>query len=215
MIESFVPAVKESEVQKRIDEIDNISTSDPDFWSKRESKLLLKEQSGYKKFLESWTKLKTQADDCGVLWELYKEGEESLVTELEQNVIKLDKMASDFELRLILNDEHDQNNAIVTINSGAGGTESNDWANMLYRMYNRWAEIEGFKLEVLDMLDGEEAGLKSITFNIVGDYGYGYLKGELGVHRLVRISPFDSQSRRHTSFVSVFVLPEIDDDVEI
>jgi peptide chain release factor 2 len=215
MIDSFVSAVKETEVIKRIEEIDNISASDPDFWGKRESKLLLKEQSSYKKYLADWNKLKTQMDDCDVLWELYREGEDSLLAELEQNIATLAKMADDFELKLILNGDHDSNNAIVTIHSGAGGTESNDWASMIYRMYNRWAEIEGFKLEVLDMLEGEEAGLKSITFNIIGDYSFGYLKGESGVHRLVRISPFDSQSRRHTSFASVFVLPEIDDDVEI
>ncbi len=215
LIKSFTSAVKEDEVNKRIAEIDALSMADPNFWNKKESKLLLKEQSNYKKFIEEWAKLKSAMDDCYVFLELYKEGEESLLPELEQNVKTLSKMTGDFELKLILSGDHDVNNAIVTIHSGAGGTESNDWASMLMRMYSHYAEIEGFELEILDQLDGEEAGIKSVTFNVIGPYSYGYLKGETGIHRLVRISPFDSQNRRHTSFASVFVLPEIDDDVEI
>ncbi|MDR2868939.1 MAG: PCRF domain-containing protein, partial [Deferribacteraceae bacterium] len=215
LIESFIPAVKEDAVKARVDEIDRFSASDPAFWSKKESKVLLKEQSKYRKFLEDWKKLLAAAEDAEVLLGLFKEGEASVITDLEELLPQLSKLADDFELRLILNGEQDTNNAIVTIHSGAGGTESNDWAAMLMRMYSHWAESEGFKLQVLDYLDGEEAGLKSATFNIIGDYAYGYLKGETGIHRLVRISPFDSQSRRHTSFASVFVLPEIDDDVEI
>lgn len=215
MVDSFRPAVKEGEVKKRIEEIDSLSMSDPSFWSKKESKGLLKEQSKYKKFLDDWGKLTTLLEDCQVLWGLYKEGEEEVLEELEPTVASLAKAADDFELKLILNGDNDTNSAIVTIHPGAGGTESNDWASILMRMYTRWAEQEGFKFELLDYLDGEEAGIKSATFNVIGDYAYGYLKGETGIHRLVRISPFDSQSRRHTSFASVFVLPEIDDDVEI
>ena len=215
LINSFVSAVKESEVTKRIDEIDQLSVSDPVFWSKKESKLLLKEQSTLKKFIGEWVKLQSTLDDCYVFSELYKEGDESLLSELEQNVKNLSKIVGDFELKLILGGDHDANSAILTIHSGAGGTESNDWVSMLMRMYSRYAEIEGFTLEILDQLDGEEAGIKSVTFNIIGPYSYGYLKGEIGIHRLVRISPFDAQNRRHTSFASVFVLPEIDDDVEV
>ena len=154
-------------------------------------------------------------EDCDVLLELYKEGETSVEKDIIDTFSQYKKQTVDFELKLILSDQHDINNAIVTIHSGAGGTEADDWASMLFRMYSRWAEKNGFKLEILDQLDGDEAGIKSITFNIIGEYGFGYLKGESGVHRLVRISPFDSQNRRHTSFASVFVLPEIDDDLEI
>ncbi|MDR0454403.1 MAG: peptide chain release factor 2 [Deferribacteraceae bacterium] len=215
LINSFASAVKEGEVNKRIEEINALSVSDPNFWNKKESRSLLKEQSNYKKFIEEWGKLKSALEDCYVFLELYKEGDESLLPELEQNVKTLSKTAGDFELKLILGGDHDLNNAILTIHSGAGGTESNDWVAMIMRMYSRYAETEGFSLEILDQLEGEEAGIKSITFNVIGPYSYGYLKGETGIHRLVRISPFDSQNRRHTSFASVFVLPEIDDDLEI
>ncbi len=215
MVKSFVNAVKEDEVSKRVHEIDEMSLKDPSFWSKPESKVLLKEQSQYKKFLGDWKSLNTSLEDAQVLWELYKEGEEDVYADLEVALKQLKAKVESFELKLILNGDHDINNAIVTVHSGAGGTESNDWAEMLFRMYNRFAEIEGFSFELLDCVYGEEAGIKSVVFNIIGEYSYGYLKGETGVHRLVRISPFDSQSRRHTSFASVFVLPEIDDDFDV
>lgn len=214
-VNNFCSIVNEDDLQSKIDEIDNKSMSDPDFWSKKESKHLLKEQSALKKFLEDWKNLKLSGEDLEVLMELYESGESGVEEEIESHYKKYKEQVSSFELKLILNDSHDINNAIVTIHSGAGGTEADDWASMLYRMYSRWAEKEGFKLEVLDCIYGDEAGIKSITFNIIGDYGFGYLKGETGIHRLVRISPFDSQNRRHTSFASVFVLPEIDDDLEI
>lgn len=215
MVNSFRPVVKEDDLLKRIKEIDDASVSEPDFWAKKESKAMLKEQSIHKKFVEEWGNLLNSLEESEVLLELYKEGEESILEDLEASVITLMKEAEHFELKLILSGDHDINNAILTIHSGAGGTESNDWAAMLFRMYSHYAESEGFKLEILDQLEGEEAGIKSVTFNIIGEYSYGYLKGETGVHRLVRISPFDSQNRRHTSFASVFVLPEIDDDFEI
>ena len=214
-VKSFAPAVKEDVLQKKVDDIENMSITDKDFWSKKESKHLLKEQSAIKKFLESYRSLLQTKEDCDVLIELYKEDETSVEKDIIDIFYQYKKQTTDFELKLILSDQHDINNAIVTIHSGAGGTESDDWASMLFRMYSRWAEKNNFKLEILDQLDGDEAGIKSITFNIIGEYGFGYLKGESGVHRLVRISPFDSQNRRHTSFASVFVLPEIDDDLEI
>ena len=214
-IQSFESVVNEDAINKKIEEIETLSTTDPAFWSKKESKHLLKEQSNYKKFLESWNNLKTALEDCDVIIELIKEGESNLESDLNESYNYLLDLTKDFELKLILNDPHDINNAIVTIHSGAGGTEADDWASMIYRMYNRWTEKTGKKLEVLDMIDGDEAGIKSITFNVIGEYSFGFLKGEIGVHRLVRISPFDSQNRRHTSFASVFVLPEIDDDLEI
>lgn len=214
-IDSFKSAVKEDELIEKINSIEKLSIEDPNFWTNKDSKLILKEQASLKKFLESWQLLKSNIEDIEVLEELYNEGESDIEKELEDLYISLMDKVNSFELKLILSDKHDINNAIVTIHSGAGGTESNDWVAMLYRMYNRWAERRSYKLEVLDMLNGDEAGIKSITFNIIGDYSFGSLKGEIGVHRLVRISPFDSQNRRHTSFASVFVLPEIDDDIEI
>lgn len=214
-INSFKLAVKEDEITEKINLIEKKSLEDNDFWSKKESKQLLKEQAALKKFLESWKDLENSIEDIDVLYELYTEGETSIIDDLKEHYLLLEEKVNSFELKLILSDKHDINNAIVTIHSGAGGTESNDWVSMLYRMYNRWSERKGYKIEVLDILQGDEAGIKSITFNIIGEYSFGSLKGEIGVHRLVRISPFDSQNRRHTSFASVFVLPEIDDDIEI
>lgn len=214
-IKSFIPVVNEDLINSKILEIEKASTEDPNFWSKKESKHLLKEQSNYKKFLDSWHDLNKSLEDCEVIIELIKEGESELESDLEDSYNHLLVLVHEFELKLILNDSHDINNAIVTIHSGAGGTEADDWVSMLYRMYSKWAEKSGKKLEILDQLDGDEAGIKSITFNIIGEYSFGFLKGEIGVHRLVRISPFDSNNRRHTSFASVFVLPEIDDDLEI
>lgn len=214
-VKSFESAVKEDELKKQIEAVEKLSLEDPDFWSKKESKHMLMEQSSQKKFLESWRELKNAVDDADVLEELYREGETGAEEDLSQACSDLRSKAAAFELKLILSDQHDADNAIITIHSGAGGTESNDWAAMLFRMYSRWAERHGNRLEILDALYGEEAGIKSVTFNVIGEYVFGYLKGETGVHRLVRISPFDSQSRRHTSFASVFVLPEIDDDFEV
>jgi peptide chain release factor 2 len=134
-----------------------------------------------------------------------------IVFSIEQMVVELDK----FEMTTLLSGPDDARNAILTIHPGAGGTESQDWADMLFRMYNRWAETKGFKVALLDYLAGEEAGLKSATLEITGEFAFGYLKAESGVHRLVRISPFDANSRRHTSFVSVFVYPEVDDNIQI
>lgn len=214
-IESFIPAVQEDVLQKRVNDIEQMTLNDKDFWSRKESTHYLKEQSSIKKFLDEYHSLLQIKDDCITLVELYNEGEISIENDIIDNFNQLKKQTIDFELKLILNEQHDINNAIVTIHSGAGGTEADDWVSMLFRMYSRYAEKNNFKLEILDQLDGEEAGIKSITFNIIGEYSFGYLKGESGIHRLVRISPFDSQNRRHTSFASVFVLPEIDDDIEI
>jgi len=208
-------AIDVNKLEAQILEVDRLSVEDKEFWTDNNSKHLLKEQSQNKKVLDNLQSLNSLIDDLEVLLELYKDGEESLATELKESYDNLDNQLSSFELKLILSAENDINSAIVTIHSGAGGTESNDWASMLFRMYNRYAERTGFKLEILDQLVGEEAGIKSITFNIIGDYAFGYLKGEIGVHRLVRLSPFDSANRRHTSFASVFVIPEIADNIEI
>lgn len=214
-IESFGNVVNVDEIAERVEEIDRQSMEEPDFWNKQESKAILKEQSILKKTVSEWEGLNEAVDDIEVMAELFKEGAEEVADDITSTLQKLNDSIKDFELKLILSDKHDSNNAILTIHSGAGGTESNDWTQMLYRMYSRWVERKGFKLEVMDFVAGDEAGVKSVTFNVVGPYSYGYLKGETGVHRLVRLSPFDSNNRRHTSFSSVFVLPEIDDDFEV
>ena len=154
--------------------------------------------------------------DTMVLIELGNEAnDESVVPEVKGNVKKLSKKIDNLEVESLLSGKHDKDNAIITIHPGAGGTEAQDWAEMLYRMYSMWAEKNDYKLEELDYLEGDCAGLKSVTFSVSGENSYGYLKGESGVHRLVRISPFDSAGRRHTSFASVEVIPEISDDVEV
>ena len=155
-----------------------------------------------------------KAEDVEVLFEFLNENQvEEDEVEKELNVFS--SLIKDFELKLILNGENDMNDAIITIHPGAGGTESQDWAEMLYRMYSMWAESKGFKFNVIDFQNGDEAGLKDCTLEISGDYAYGLLQAEIGIHRLVRISPFDSNSRRHTSFASVTVSPAVNDDIDI
>ena len=146
---------------------------------------------------------------------LKMEYDEELALEIPKDIKKIDKDLEKFEIETLLSGKYDKNNAILTLHPGAGGTEAQDWAEMLYRMYTRWATKSGYKVEELDYLEGDEAGLKSVTFEVIGENAYGYLKGEMGVHRLVRISPFDSGGRRHTSFASLEVLPEITDDVDL
>ncbi len=155
-------------------------------------------------------------EDCHVLLDLAREGEEEAVEQdLEQSAGRIEKEVEELEFKRMLSGENDFNNAIVSIHAGAGGTEAQDWAEMLLRMYLRWAEKRGFKAAIVDILQGEEAGIKSTTFTVTGDYAFGYLNAEVGIHRLVRISPFDAGARRHTSFASVFVYPDIEDDVVI
>ena len=165
---------------------------------------------------DKYVKLNSELSNLIEMSELLQiEEDESLSVDLIKNTETLQKELEDFEIQILLSGSYDINNAIVTIHPGAGGTESQDWAEMLYRMYTRWASSEGYSVKELDYLDGDEAGLKSVTFLISGDYAYGYMKSEKGVHRLVRISPFDAGGRRHTSFASVEILPEITEDVEI
>ncbi len=166
--------------------------------------------------MESWQKLNTLAEDTAALIELAEEtNEEGIATEIANDLDKLATETEKLELKNMLGGVDDPKNALLTIHSGAGGTESQDWAEMLLRMYTRWCERNGFKVNLADMLEGEGAGIKSATVEVIGQFAYGYLKAENGVHRLVRISPFDANARRHTSFASVFVYPEIEDDVEI
>lgn len=175
----------------------------------------MKEVNILKKLLEEYRNINNLNDEVQILLEFIEMGDNSFEEELNKKIINLELEIQTFKIKLLLDEKYDANNAILTINSGAGGTEACDWTEMLYRMYDRWSNQNGFKIEILDSLSGEEAGIKSITLNIKGNYAYGYLKGEKGVHRLVRISPFDSNSRRHTSFAAVNVIPEIEDDFEI
>ena len=189
----------------------------PDFWDDNErAQSIISELNAIKSAVDQYQKLETQQQDLEVMLELVAEEEdEELATELAKSVEQLVEAVSQFELQLLLNQPYDKLNAILELHPGAGGTESQDWGLMLYRMYTRWAEKKGFKVELLDYQDGDEAGLKSVSLLIKGYNAYGYLKAEKGVHRLVRISPFDSAGRRHTSFASCDVVPEIDDTIEI
>lgn len=192
----------------------------PDFWNNNEnSSIILKQINNLKLKTEEYKKASNNVKDIIELIELLKlETDEQcspLQDELNISINKLEKDIEKLEINTLLSGKYDNNNAIITLHPGAGGTESCDWAQMLYRMYTRWATANGYEVKELDYLDGEEAGIKSVTALISGPYAYGYLKGEMGVHRLVRISPFDSGGRRHTSFASLEVLPEITEDVEV
>lgn len=188
-----------------------------EFWENAEAaQSLMKEKTGLQSAISSWESLSKASEDLDVLLELAsEEGGEELTLDIDAAIKKLAHDIDSAELELMLSGENDRLNAILTVHPGAGGTESQDWAEMLLRMYLRWCERRGFKTEIIDYLPGEEAGVKSVTFEVTGENAYGYLKAEAGVHRLVRISPFDSNKRRHTSFASVFVYPEVEDDVKI
>ena len=168
------------------------------------------------KLVDDWSSAQAELDDLLVLVELGEEGEdESTLVEVRELLAELTRQVERMEFARMLSGPHDPNNAIVSINAGAGGTEAQDWAEMLLRMYLRWCERKGFKTEITEYQPGEEAGAKSVTLTVEGAYAYGYLRAEKGIHRLVRISPYDANARRHTSFCSVFVFPEIADDVEV
>ncbi|MBH49668.1 MAG: peptide chain release factor 2 [Candidatus Marinimicrobia bacterium] len=185
------------------------------FWDNKDSAAAtLKKISRLEKDIKIWEGLNQKHGDIEVLFEFLEEGE-STAQEIESELNEFSGLIRDQEIKLILGNPEDIENAILTIHPGAGGTESQDWANMLYRMYNRWIEGKGFSTSILDYQAGDEAGIKELTLEIKGDFAYGQLKAEAGVHRLVRISPFDANSRRHTSFASVFVYPSIDDEIKI
>jgi peptide chain release factor 2 len=188
-----------------------------EFWEDAEAaQSLMKEKTSLQSAISSWESLSKASEDLDVMLELAsEEGGEELTLDIDAAMKKLAHDIDSAELELMLSGENDRLNAILTVHPGAGGTESQDWAEMLLRMYLRWCERRGFKTEIIDYLPGEEAGVKSVTFEVTGKNAYGYLKAEAGVHRLVRISPFDSNKRRHTSFASVFVYPEVEDDVKI
>ena len=190
---------------------------DQHFWDDaKESAKVIKEVKGLKDTIEAFSKLESLYEDVETLIEMgYEEEDESILEEVKESFTQLEKQLDDMTVSTLLSDEYDKDNAILTIHAGAGGTESCDWASMLYRMYCRYADSKGFSYEVLDFLDGDEAGYKSVTLQISGENAYGYLKSERGVHRLVRISPFNAAGKRQTSFVSLDVMPDIDDDIDI
>ncbi|MCM3735436.1 peptide chain release factor 2 [Bacillus cytotoxicus] len=202
--------------EKRIAELEEIMMG-ASFWDDQKSaQIVINEANALKDMVGKFNTLNETFENLEVTHELVKEEyDEELHAELETEVKTLSADMNEYELQLLLNEEHDKNNAILELHPGAGGTESQDWGSMLLRMYTRWAEKRGFKVETLDYLPGDEAGIKSVTLLIKGHNAYGYLKAEKGVHRLVRISPFDSSGRRHTSFVSCEVVPEFNDDIEI
>ncbi len=197
-------------------ELEN-KVSEPSFWQDNtHAKSVMTKLNDLKKTVKLWEKLNKEVEETESLGTLFKEErDETSLKEIERTVAVLAKQIEELETKTKLSGEFDRNNAIVSIHAGAGGTESCDWAEMLLRLYTRWAEKKGFGYEVIDVLAGEEAGIKSVTMIISGEYAYGLLQSEIGVHRLVRISPFDANKRRHTSFSSVDVIPEIDDDIDI
>ncbi len=205
-------AVKE----QRASELDR-EMQEPGFWDNPEvSNRKMKEFKMLQDTIKTYAELETAVEDIGLLIQMaYEENDEEMVSEIRS---ELDEFVEKFEkirISTLLSDEYDGNNAILRLNAGAGGTESCDWASMLYRMYVRWAERKGLSVEVLDYLDGDEAGIKSVSWQVSGENAYGYLKSEKGVHRLVRISPFNAQGKRQTSFVSLDVMPELPEDVEL
>ena len=189
----------------------------PDFWNDPEvSQNKMKEVKSLKDDVATYAALSTQYDDIETMIEMgYEENDPELIPEIDQMMKEFVQTYEDIRMKTLLSGEYDRNNAIVSLHAGAGGTESCDWAAMLYRMYTRWADKKGFSVEVLDSLDGEEAGIKSITFQVNGENAYGYLKSEKGVHRLGRISPFNAAGKRQTSFVSCDVMPDIEEDVDV
>ena len=215
-IEELGSALRIDELKAELAELEE-KTSAPDFWNDQEnSGKVLQRVKTVKNKIEKYEALMSKHEDTLVLCEMgIDENDESVVEEVQAEIKELSDMAEQQKIEVLLSGEYDRNNAIVSFHPGAGGTEAQDWALMLYRMYTRWGEKHGFNVKLLDWLDGEEAGLKSATIMVEGENAYGYLKSENGVHRLVRVSPFDSSGRRHTSFASVEVMPEFDDDANI
>ncbi|WP_338951250.1 peptide chain release factor 2 [Fusobacterium nucleatum] len=198
-----------------IKELEKLTFED-NFWAdKRKSSEIIKNMNFEKNIVSRYEKLATEIDDEEVLIDFVESGETSFESELSEKHKILKSDIEEFEINLLLDGEYDMNNAIVTIHSGAGGTEACDWADMLYRMYLRWCNLKGYKVSELDFMEGDSVGVKSVTFLVEGINAYGYLKSEKGVHRLVRISPFDANKKRHTSFASVEVVPEVDENVEV
>jgi peptide chain release factor 2 len=203
-------------MQKRLSEIET-AVAREGFWNKPdEAKVILKERTALSNRLERFKRLAAEIEDVQGLYDMaVEEADEDTLKDLAGQAAELQQRVDRYALELMLDGEDDDKNAIVSINAGAGGTEAQDWADMLFRMYSRWVERKGYKLELIDYQPGEEAGIKSATFTASGENAYGYLKSEVGVHRLVRISPFNASGKRHTSFASVFVYPELDNEIVV
>jgi len=215
-MQNIQDVVEPKKLQARLQEIETLE-SDPEFWSDAsKASKLQKEKTQLQRKLEKYNIASNAVEDTIELYEMSKEeNDEESLEALFADAPLLEEQIRDMEIEVLLSGDSDANNAILSIHPGAGGTESQDWAEMLLRMYKRWAERRGFKVEVLDYQAGDEAGIKDVSILIKGENAYGYLKVENGIHRLVRISPFDSNAKRHTSFSSVMVSPEIDDDIDI
>ncbi len=215
-IENIAQIIDPQKIQSRLKEIEDMEQN-PSFWEDaKKAGIIQKEKTKINSTLKKYLDAKKAVEDSVDYYEMAKEeGDEDSIKELFDEAQNLENLITKLEIAMMLSGDDDANNAIVTIHPGAGGTESQDWANMLYRMYLRWCERNNFKVEILDYQDGDEAGIKDVSFIVKGENAYGYLKVENGVHRLVRISPFDSNAKRHTSFSSVMVSPEVDDDIDI
>ena len=189
----------------------------PDFWDDPEkSNQKMRESKSLKDTVDTMNALSQQYDDIMTLIEMgYEDNDPAIIPDIEEELREFKQTFENIRISTLLSGEYDKNNAILKLNAGAGGTESCDWCGMLYRMYTRWAERKGFTIDVIDYLDGDEAGIKSVTFQVNGENAYGYLKSEKGVHRLVRISPFNAQGKRQTSFVSLDVMPDIEEDLDV
>jgi peptide chain release factor 2 len=207
------------DIAKLNDEIEELEqkAAEPSFWDDIEnSQKILQKTKSLKSRLERFQKLENACEDLKTLNELgMEEDDVSVAAEIGEGLSKLKEKLDALRLETLLTGQYDSNNAILTLHAGAGGTEAQDWVQMLLRMYTRWSESKGYTVNTLDLLDGDEAGIKSVTIQIIGENAYGYLKSEKGVHRLVRISPFDASGRRHTSFASLEVMPELDDSIKV
>ncbi|WP_143833184.1 peptide chain release factor 2 [Oceanobacillus timonensis] len=215
-VEAFRGSLDLDQKKARIAELESLMAN-PSFWDdQNQAQSVIQESNGLKSYVDKFEDITETLDNLEVSYELVKEeNDQELFDDLQTEIKSFKEQVDQFELQLLLNEPYDANNAILELHPGAGGTESQDWASMLLRMYQRWAEGHSFSVETIDYLPGDEAGVKSVTLLIKGHNVYGYLKAEKGVHRLVRISPFDSSGRRHTSFVSCDVTPEMNDDVDI
>jgi peptide chain release factor 2 len=192
--------------------------SKADFWKRDQEEItkLSQERAILMEKIDEWKRCYSEIEDAKVLAEMaHEENDRSTLKEVERDIHRLEKQVNGLELKSLLGDADDKRNAIVSINAGAGGTEAQDWVEMLFRMYMRWAESKEFSTQVIDFLAGDEAGIKNVTFTVIGLYAFGHLKSEHGIHRMVRISPFDATGRRHTSFASVSIIPEVDVDIKI
>lgn len=211
---SIFDLIKGEERLKKIEKI----LSKTDFWqnNQNEATQLSQERGLLSNQLEEWHRYKNELEEIDILTKLaQEENDEKMIEETRKDLLELEKEIKRYELQTLLGDKDDKRNAIVAINAGAGGTEAQDWVEMLFRLYLKWAESRNMKTKIIDHLAGDEAGIKNVTFTVRGPYAYGYMKSENGIHRMVRISPFDANGRRHTSFASVSILPEIEDDIKI